>query len=170
MYFVHKRALVYQFSCNFQVLLSTFKYWHFERYLLFRATVCVALSSWAKCWRRQRPLDWKNCASSSSSVLHHRGHQSLEKKWRRNLKRVFSLMFFLHFDLACSFYNYKLAYKREDLCQFKYFPIHKRYDSSLLLRFFFILLVNSFPQTFFKAFTCSKQNTCVNIFKTASFS
>ena len=82
MYFVHKGPLVYQFSCNFQVLLSTFKYWHFERYLLFRATICVALSSWAKCWRRQRPLDWRNCSSSSSSssVLNHRGHQSLEKK------------------------------------------------------------------------------------------
>ena len=31
----------------------------------------------------------------------------------------------------------------EDLCQFRYFPSHKRYVSSLLFRFFFILLVDS---------------------------
>ena len=35
----------------------------------------------------------------------------------------------------------------EDMCQFRHFPIHKRYDSSLLRFFFFILLVDSFPQT-----------------------
>lgn len=35
----------------------------------------------------------------------------------------------------------------EDMCQFRHFPIYKRYDSSLLRLFFFILLVDSFPQT-----------------------
>ena len=35
----------------------------------------------------------------------------------------------------------------EDMCQFRHFPIHKRYDSSLLRLFLFILLVDSFPKT-----------------------
>ena len=42
--------------------------------------------------------------------------------------------------------NYKLAYRLSRLCQFRHFPIHKRYDSFPLLFFFFILLVDSFPQ------------------------
>ena len=210
MYFVDNGPLVYQFSCNFQVLPSTFKYWHFARYLLFRATVCVALSSWEKVGEgkdrliegfvqalaffktktlrfvssssfllyhacRQFPSS-SSSPSSSSLVLHHRWNQSLEKKsgagtlseCSTDIPSTFWLgMFVLYVNRNN---NNKLAYKREDLCQFRHFPIHKRYDSSLLLRFFFILLADSFPQPFFKAFTCSKQNYRVKIFKTASFS
>ena len=54
------------------------------------------------------------------------------------------------------------------LCQFRHFPSHKRYFSSVLLRFVLNLLVDSFSQTLFKVFTCSKQNNSANICRTAS--
>ena len=47
------------------------------------------------------------------------------------------------------------AWLFEDFCLLRYFPSQKRYVSSLLILFRFILLVDSFTQTFFKAFTCS---------------
>ena len=52
----------------------------------------------------------------------------------------------------------RIGWLFEDLCQFRSFPGHKRYSSSLFLLFFFIFLVDSFSETFFNAFTCQKKN------------
>ena len=43
------------------------------------------------------------------------------------------------------------------------FEVQKRYFSSLLLLFFFMLLACSFLEKFFNVFSCSKQNSGVNI-------
>ena len=58
----------------------------------------------------------------------------------------------------------------QGLCRFRHFPSHKRYYSSVLLRFVLNLLVDSLSQTLFKVFTCSKQNNSANICRTASLS
>ena len=48
----------------------------------------------------------------------------------------------------------RIAWLYEDMCQFRSFPSHKCYFSSLLLLFFFTFLVDGFSETFYNAFTC----------------
>ena len=50
----------------------------------------------------------------------------------------------------------------EGMCLFRHFLIPKRYFLSRLLLFYFILLLYSFCEKFFIAFSCSKQNNSEN--------
>ena len=91
------------------------------------------------------------------SVVDQRCRQNvvITKKWHTS--RSFIIMY-REEEATFRFYLLSIAWLFEDFYQFKHFVGHKWYFSSLRLLLFFILLVYSFSEKIFNAFTCSKHN------------